>query len=215
MVAAGFLVSGGGGRDGLGLSGLFGGLRPAVLLLLFFFLFRLGYFFAIDGDDERLLFGREADLIDGGSLVFCCRCAQEMQAVANAFNLELVFFKTHMGDLDEAECIGRLGRVAVELAFLVEVQRVVEIASAEIEGLAQQLLAKLILIDGGGVLALLGGAEIERLWRCRLGNGGRRGQQCWAGLLLHGRLRIGLLRFRLLRRLRLLSRNAGGGNHRG
>ena len=111
------------------------------------------------------------------------------------------------GDIDKAEGIGGFGRIADELAVLVEVEFVVEPTAAEIEGFALKLPAHLLFRDGrsGGFGIALGAGGCTRLQSVRLS----RGLLCCRRLLASvgggGRLLRGLLRGRLLGRRRLLA----------
>ena len=127
-----------------------------LLLLLCRLLFLLGVYdhFAVDGEADDLLLGGDADLVEGGGGVFVGQLLVEVEAVANAFELHFVLGQAHAVDLDNTERVRALGGVADDAAMLVEGDGVAQVAAAEVELLAGQLLLELFFGDGAG----LGGA---------------------------------------------------------
>ena len=129
--------------------------------------------FAVYFDSQRLFLCGEPDLVESGGLIFCSQSAEEVQAVARAFEDELVLFEMDAFDLDEAQREGGLRRGAVEFSIGAEVQIVFKIAAAEVEGFALQLLADLLFAegvlvtgwDGCGLCGWLGGSLSDRLRR--------------------------------------------------
>ena len=170
--------------------------RGLFLALLRFF---LHHRLAINGDAHGFLPGRDVDAFEGLSGILVGQGAEEMQAVPLAFELDLVREDAHFVDANAREGVRPLRGVADERALLVEFERVVEVAAAEKEILADEEPAKLILADGrgcggawrsgcGGRLAM----RRRRRGRCR-----RRGGRCGRGLAgSGGRGLLGLQRER-------------------
>jgi len=95
-----------------------------------------------------------------------------VEAVADAFEFDLVLGEADVVELNDAEGVRALGGVSDDVAVLVEVERVAEVAAAEVELLADELALELVFSDGAG----LGWLGLS--WRLSCGRGLRR----WLGL---------------------------------
>ena len=112
------------------------------------------------------------DFVVGLLGVFVSQLLVEVEAVADAFELDLVLGEMDAVDLDDAERVRALRGTADDVPVLVEVDGVAEVAAAEVELLADELALELVFSDGAG----LGWLGLS--WRLSCGRGLRR----WLGL---------------------------------
>lgn len=122
-------------------------------MLVLLFLLWLFYLFAIEGDADGFLFGRDPDAIGGLGGVFVGSGAEKVESVAVALKFEFVFGELDLVDLNLAEGERALRGVAGEVTVLVEFEAVVLVAVAEVERFADEELLELVFFEfaGGGL----------------------------------------------------------------
>jgi len=135
--------------------------------------FGLDDLFAVNGDFEDFLLWSDFDAIDGLAGVFIGQSAEEVEAVACAFELDLVLGEMDFLDLDAGEGPGAGGGVVEGVAMLGKREGIAEIASAEIEFFADEEVAELFFGDAAGLF----GGGLDGGWRIWGRQGG-----VWCGL---------------------------------
>ena len=98
---------------------------------------------------NEFFLGSDLHPVEGRSGILIRQLCGEVQAIAKALQLQLVLGQAKVIDLNGAEGEGALRGVADEVAVLIEVECIAEVAAAQVERLADEHLLKLGFTDAG------------------------------------------------------------------